>query len=179
MKFSKKAAALAAAAAATAGLAVGIAGAADASSGTPAFGGGSGNCAHGIYAGYCGTQKSQTGLYIAADWNGRIIGTRHPQSSNAEFFWFADGSASAADNDKYAEFAPNGVASNKVMAEVRHQVVLAPASGADNQKWIFDGTGWKNVATGDVLRATSNGGPVLAVNGPSSGSSESWTFVTP
>jgi hypothetical protein len=65
------------------------------------------------------------------------------------------------------------------MAEVRHQVMLAPASGADNQKWIFDGTGWKNVATGDVLRATSNGGPVLAVNGSSSGPSESWTFVTP
>jgi hypothetical protein len=178
MKFSRKAAALTAAATVAAGLAVGIAGAADASSGAPAFGGGSGNCAHGIYAGYCGTQKSQTGLYIAADWRGRIIGTRAPQASNAEFFWFADGTSIGSGN-KYAEFAPNGVASNKVMAEVRHQVVLAPASGANSQKWVFDGTGWKNAATGDVLKATSNGGPVLAVNGPSTGSSESWTFVTP
>jgi hypothetical protein len=118
--------------------------------------------------------SQQTGLYIAADWRGKIVGTRQPQASNAEFFWFADGS-----HNKYAEFAPGGVASNKVMAEVRHQVVLAPASGADNQKWLFDGNGWKNVATGDVLKATTNGGPVLAVNGPSSGSSETWTFVTP
>ena len=78
MKFSRKAAALSAAATVAAGLAVGIAGAADASSGAPAFGGGTGNCAHGIYAGYCGTQKSATGLYIAADWQGRIIGTRAP-----------------------------------------------------------------------------------------------------
>jgi hypothetical protein len=100
MRFSRKAAALSAAAAAAAGLAVGIAGAADASSGAPAFGGGSGNCAHGIYAGYCGTQESGSGLYIAADWQGRIIGTRQPHSSNAEFFWFADGSSSAANNDK-------------------------------------------------------------------------------
>ena len=179
MRFSRKATALTAAAAAAAGLAVGIAGAADASSGTPAFGGGSGNCAHGIYAGYCGTQESGTGLYIAADWQGGIIGTRQPRSSNAEFFWFADASPSAANNDKYAEFAPGGVASNKVMAEVRHQVVLAPASGADNQKWVFDGTGWKNVRTGDVLKATWNGGPIQAVSGPSTGQSETWTFVTP
>jgi hypothetical protein len=34
-------------------------------------------------------------------------------------------------------------------------------------------------ATGDVLKATSNGGPVLAVHGPSSGPSETWSFVTP
>jgi hypothetical protein len=179
MKFSRKAAALSAAAAAAAGLAVGIAGAADASSGAPAFGGGSGNCAHGIYAGYCGTQKSGTGLYIAADWHGRIIGTKQPQSSNAEFFWFADQSPSAANNDKYAEFAPNGVASNKVMAEVRHQIVLASASGADNQKWVYDGTGWKNVGTGDVLKATYNGGQIQADHHSSSGPSETWTFVTP
>ncbi|HEY1920851.1 MAG TPA: hypothetical protein VGH27_35225 [Streptosporangiaceae bacterium] len=178
MKFSRKAAALTAAATVAAGLAVGIAGAADASSGAPAFGGGTGNCAHGLYAGYCGTQESGTGLYIAADWQGRIIGTRTPQASNAEFFWFADGTTAGSHN-KYAEFAPGGVASNKVMAEVRGRVVLAPANGANTQKWLFDGTGWENVGTGDVLKSTSNGGPVLAVNGPSSGQSETWTFVTP
>ena len=61
----------------------------------------------------------------------------------------------------------------------RHQVELAPASGAPNQKWVYDGTGWKNVATGDVLRATFPDGPVLAVTGPSAGPSETWTFMTP
>jgi hypothetical protein len=178
MKLSKKAAVFTAAAAISAGLAVSLAGAAGATSRTPTYGG-SGNCANGIYSGYCGTQQSGTGLYIAADSHGRIIGTRHRQSSDSEFFWFADASSSAASNDKYAEFAPHGVASNEVMAEVRHRVVLVTASGAADQKWVYDGTGWQNVATGDVLRSTSNDGPVLAVGGPSSGPSETWTFVTP
>lgn len=179
MKLSKKAAVFTAATAISAGLAVSLAGVAGATSRTPTYSG-SGNCANGIYSGYCGTQQSGTGLYIAAGARGSIVGTRHRQSSDSEFFWFADGSSSAANNDKYAEFAPHGVASNLVMAEVRHhQVVLVPASGATNQKWFYDGTGWQNVATGDVLRATSNGGPILAVSGHSSGPSETWTCVTP
>ena len=66
---------------------------------------------------------------------------------------------SAANNDKYAEFAPGGVASNRVMAEVNRHVVLVPATGAPNQKWVFNGTGssWTNVATGDVLRELGPG----------------------
>jgi hypothetical protein len=178
MKLTKKAAVVTAATVVSAGLAVGLAGSAGATGRAPAAPG-SFNCAHGIYAGYCGTQKSGTGLYIAADSHGRIIATRHPQPWNAEFFWFADGTSTSPTPPKYAEFAPGGVASNKVMSEVRHQVVLANANGAPNQKWSFDGTGWKNVQTGDVLLATSNGGPVLAVHGPSHGASETWTFVTP
>ena len=47
------------------------------------------NCANGIYAGYCGTQKSNTGLYIAVGFGGQIIGTKNPLAENAEFFWFA------------------------------------------------------------------------------------------
>ena len=180
MKLSKKAAVFTAAAAVSAGLAVSLAGAAGATSRTPAQGGGTHNCADGIYAGDCGTLESGTGLYIAVGAHGRVIGTTHPRPSNAEFFWFSDESSSAANNDKYAEFAPNGVASNMVMAEVRHhEVELVTASGAPNQKWVSVGTGWQNVATGDVLVATSNGGPVFAVTGPSSGPSETWTFVAP
>jgi hypothetical protein len=182
MKLSTKIAAVAAAAAASAGLAVGIAGTASASPNPghpgPGPGPGSWNCAHGIYAGYCGTQKSGTGLYIAVGRHGQIVGTRHPQAMTGEFVWFADASRSAASNDKYAEFAPGGVASNLVMAEDgRHQVELAPASGAPNQKWVFDGKGWQNVATHDVLKATFDGGPVLAVHGPSFGPWETWTWM--
>jgi hypothetical protein len=162
----------------SAGLAIGVAGAGGTSG--PAPGGyGASNCANGIYAEYCGTQESGTSLYIALGSGGRLIGTENPQASNAEFFWFADASASAANNDKYAEFAPYGIASNRVMAEVNHCIVLTQATGAANQKWVYDGTGWENVATGDVLESTSNGGPIDAVTGPSSGSSETWTFVIP
>jgi hypothetical protein len=66
------------------------------------------------------------------------------------------------------------------MAEEHGRIVLARASGAADQKWVYDGsTGWTNVATGDVLRATYDGGAILAAHGPSSGPSETWTFRTP
>jgi hypothetical protein len=169
----------------SAGLATGVAGAGGNGGpppggyGPPPGGYGAANCANGIYAEYCGTQESATSLYIAVGWGNHLIGTVNPQASNAEFFWFADASPSAANNDKYAEFAPNGIASNLVMAEVNHVIVLTQATGAANQKWVYDGTGWENVATSDVLESTYNGGPIEAVTGPSSGTSETWTFVIP
>ena len=164
----------------SAGLVIGVVGAAGiAGAGGTNGGYGAYNCANGIYAGYCGTQESGTSLYIAVGWGNHLIGTVNPQASNAEFFWFADASPSAANNDKYAEFAPNGIASNLVMAEVNHVIVLTQATGAANQKWVYDGTGWENVATGDVLESTSNGGPIEAAAGPSSGTSETWAFVIP
>jgi hypothetical protein len=178
MILSKRVWAVTATVVASAGLTVGVAGAASAGSLHPSFGGSTYNCANGIYADYCGTQESASGLYIAVDYN-QVIGTRHPQAGNAEFFWFADASTPAADKYKYAEFAPNGIASNLVLAEDHHRIVLATASGATDQKWVFDGTGWENVATNDVLKATSDGGAILAAHGPSAGQSESWTFVTP
>jgi hypothetical protein len=180
MKLSKKAAALTAATVVSAALAVGLAGVAGASGRTPGNGGAGGaNCANGIYANYCSLHESGTGLYLAAGWNDQIVGVKYPKASDADFFFFADASASAANNDKYAEFAPNGVASNKVMAEVKGHMVLVTATGAADQKWVFDGTGWQNVATGHVLKATFNGGPVLAAPGPSSGAAETWNYVAP
>ena len=71
---------------------------------------------------------------LIAGFGGRIIGTSHPLAEDAEFFWFADGSSSAANNDKYAVFAPDGIASNKMMADVNHHIVLATASGNADQK---------------------------------------------
>jgi hypothetical protein len=159
-----------------------LGGAASASYRAPVFGGSTWNCANGIYAGYCGTQKSNSGLYIAVGFGGQIIGTSHPLAEDAEFFWFADGSGSAANNDKYAVFAPDGIASNKVMADVNHHIVLATASGNADQKWVFNGNvpgWWTNVGTGDVLKATFDGGPIITVRSESSISSELWTFVTP
>jgi hypothetical protein len=163
-------------------MAVGTSGAASASFRTPGFGGSTWNCANGIYAGYCGTQKSNTGLYIAVGFGGQIIGTKNPLAENAEFFWFADAGSNHANNDKHAVFAPDGVASNKVMADINHHIVLATASGAANQKWVFDGSVpgyWRNVGTNDVLKATFDGGPIVTVGSETSNSSELWTFETP
>lgn len=180
MRLTKKAYAITAAVVISVGLGFGISGVADASSNVPAdLGFGTSNCANGIWSNYCGTQESATSLYIAVGFGNSIIGTTDPQSWSAEWVWSADASSTAANNDKYAIFAPGGVASNKVMAEVNHRIVLVTASGDSNQKWVYDGTGWENVATGDVLKSTVNDGPILAAKGPSSGSSETWTFVVP
>jgi hypothetical protein len=178
VRFSKKVCSVSATVAASAALALGVAGAAGASTHGPSHGsGGTSNCAHGIYAGFCGTQKSNTGLYIAVTGrNDEVIGTTHPQADNAEFFWFAVGGGT----NKYAEFAPNGIASNLVMAEEHHNIVLETASGATSQQWFFDSKGWKNIATGDVLEATTDGGAIVSdSHGPSHGNSETWTFETP
>lgn len=179
MRQGKKILALTVAALASAGLAVGTSGAASASYRAPVnFGGSTWNCANGIYAGYCGTQKSNSGLYIAAGFGGQIIGTSVPLAFNAEFFWFKVGTVSQ--NYKYAEFAPGGVASNKVLADVRHHIVLATANGDQDQQWNFNGNGWTNIGTGDVLKATTDGGPIVAANTQSTTKpSEQWTFVTP
>lgn len=180
MRQGKKVLALTVAALASAGLAVGTGGAASASFRTPVFGGSTQNCANGIYAGYCGTQVSVTGLSIAVGFGGEIIGTKNPLAEDAEWVWFAIGTNSS--NDKYAEFAPDGIASNKVMADIKHHIVLVTATGASNELWTFDSNSepgyWKNVQTGDVLRATADGGPIVV--GSENGSpSEKWTFETP
>lgn len=184
MRQGKKLLALSAATLASAALAFGTAGAASASYRAPAnFGGSTQNCVNGIYAGYCGTQKSNTGLYIAVGFGGQIIGTKNPLAENAEFFWFADAGSNHANNDKYAVFAPDGIASDKVMADINHHIVLATATGAPNQKWVFDGNVpgfWRNVGTNDVLKATFDGGPIVTASSESnSNPSELWTFVTP
>ena len=130
-----------------------------------------------------GTQKSNTSLYIAVGFGGQIIGTKNPLAENAEFFWFADAGSNHANNDKYAVFAPDGIASNKVMADINHHIVLATATGAPNQKWVVDGNVpgfWRNVGTNDVLKATFDGGPIVTASSESnSNPSELWTFVTP
>ena len=49
-----------------------------------------------------------------------------------------------------------------------------------NQKWNYNGYGWTNLKTGDVLKATSDGGPIIAVGTQSRNDPhELWTFVTP
>jgi hypothetical protein len=59
---------------------------------------------------------------------------------------------------------------------------MATATGAPNQKWVFDGNVpgfWRNVGTNDVLEATFDGGPIVTVHNEINNPSEKWTFVTP
>jgi hypothetical protein len=139
-------------------------------------------CATGIYAGYCGTQQdsSTVPLNLAALGN-TIIGTSSKGFAGSEdFFWFQYEGGS---ND-IAEWAPNGVASNEVMAVVKawngpgYQVVLQPATGAANQQWFYSAPGWTNIAApGLVLQTNGNNRPVTMVPGPASAPNQSFTFI--
>ena len=138
----------------------------------------SAGCANGIYAGYCGTQEDSSAvpLYLAARGN-VIIGTSSTHGFGTEdFFWFG---FEGGTND-IAEWAPDGVASNLVMAvapiysyqshSTAYAVVLQQASGATDQQWTYNGTGWTNVATGPnlVLQTNGNNNPVTMVPTPAS-----------
>jgi hypothetical protein len=49
-----------------------------------------------------------------------------------------------------------------------------------NQKWNYNGYGWTDLKTGDVLKATTDGDPIIAVGTQShTDPHELWTFVTP
>jgi nitrate/nitrite transporter NarK len=145
-------------------------------------------CATGIYAGYCGTQvdSGSPPLSIAVSRSGDVIATSSPADGSANWFWFL------FEGQTYdiAEFAPNGVASNEVMAQVASRIVLQRADGDKNQQWLFTcysgctsgpyvGT-WTNYATGEIISATTNGGPVVPVTlSGAPTSAETWVFQTP
>jgi hypothetical protein len=147
------------------------------------FGSSPDGCATGIYQGYCGTQQDGNGLNLAARGN-TIIGTNNPGYGGSEdFFWFAYfGPPSPAANNKIAEFAPGGIATNQVMTLVNwghsSAVVLEPATGAANQQWSFNGTGWTNVAAGPglVLQTNGNNNPVSMVAAPPTPPTPNQTF---
>ena len=148
-------------------------------------------CETGIYTGYCGTQvdAGTPALSIAVNFfggpHGDVIATSDPFRKTADWFWFR---YNGGPND-IAEFAPGGVASNLVMAQVGAYIVLQKANGDLNQQWNFTCTAacpgsfpgtWTNVATGDIIKATSDGGPVIPVPAPvTPNAAETWNFVTP
>jgi hypothetical protein len=149
-------------------------------------------CETGIYTGYCGTQvdAGSPALSIAVDWSGsrhaNVIATSDPRGGSADWFWFRYNGGP----NSIAEYAPHGVASNLVMAQVGDDIVLQRANGNLNQQWLFTcdtvcsppytGT-WTNLATGDIIEATSDGGPVIPVPVPTGTptTADRWTFVTP
>ena len=145
-------------------------------------------CATGIYAGYCGTQvdSGSPALSITVGRWGRIVATSHPRRGAADWFWFRyEGGA-----NNIAEFAPNGVTSNLVMAQVGSRIELQRANGDTGQQWLFTcysgctsgpyvGT-WTNIASGDIIAATTDGGELQAVSLTGSpASNETWVFQTP
>jgi hypothetical protein len=164
------------------GLAVGVLATATAISTASAgvFGSSTNACATGIYEGYCGTQQDEstpTPLYLAANSDGTIIGTSSTHSNGSEdFFWF---NFDGGPND-IAEWAPFGIASNEVMTVVAvpprghdhsttttYEVVLEPGTGAANQQWTYNLTGWTNAAQPTlVLQTNGNGNPVTMVPAP-------------
>lgn len=150
------------------------------------FGSATDACATGIYAGYCGTQQDGAGLYLAASGQ-NVIATSSRTFGTEDFFWF---NYEGATND-IAEFAPLGIASNLVMAVVAqhpryngnvpstsYAVVLQFATGASNQQWTYNGTGWTNVASGPGLMLQTNGNNNPVTMAPPTGApNQTFTFV--
>jgi hypothetical protein len=139
-------------------------------------------CANGIYAGYDGTQQDASGQSVAVD-SGRLVAAAGHYHVSLCFFWFAY----EGGQDKIAEWAPDGVASNEVMAAVwsRHgwTVGLQKATGSLYQQWNYntaDNGTWTNEGTGTVLAATARGNLYLATapEGTVPGG-EDWTFTVP
>ena len=186
MKVIRRLAILAAAGAAMATLGTGVA---SASALTPATSAApqnlfNTNCADGIYSGYCGTQVSENGVSLTAS-GSSILGLDNPSdgSGNADFFWFRyQGGASSI-----AEFAPEGVASNKVMADQNGHLRLETATGLPAEQWTpcyhshgGGGFTWTNVQTGRILQENGAGSYVTVVTAPiHPDSSELFNFVTP
>jgi hypothetical protein len=182
MKAMRKRAALMSAAVGVVAAAAGT-GLADATVAAPQV---STKCATGVYAGYCGTQVNSgvPALSIAVSGLGKVIATSHVHGAKGDWFWFAYNGGST----KIAEYAPNGVASNLVMAQVGNHIVLQRATGAANQQWtftcaascgpIYTGT-WTNLSSGDVISANGDGGRVVPESPSATPTSdENWTFTS-
>jgi hypothetical protein len=138
----------------------------------------SASCADGIYAGYDGTQVNSDGQSVAVQ-DGQLQAVRDTRQADTCFYWFAyDGG-----QNKIAEYAPDGIASNEVMAAVwtwrGYQVELQRGNGSAYQQWNYntaDNGTWTNAGTGTVLAADSHGHLYLAPAPAVVPDSEYWTF---
>jgi hypothetical protein len=144
-------------------------------------------CGSGIYAGYTGTQENGNDQSVVVQ-NSTPVASSHSRGSDDCFFWFAyDGG-----QNKIAEYAPDGVASNLVLSVQdrwgfgknnrgsAEEVVLQKADGSLDQQWNYntaDNGTWTNEGTNLVLTVGRNGQLELAT--PPTGTvppQEDWTF---
>jgi hypothetical protein len=139
------------------------------------------SCATGVYTGYCGVQTNGNGrsLKVVADQDApgaRLRGLPDTRPDRGfDFYWFAYDGGGA----KIAEYAPRGIASGLCMTETQdtREVILWQCTGALDQQWTFNGYGWANGLSGDVL--TVGGAPSHLVGGVTPGvatKAETWTF---
>jgi hypothetical protein len=138
-------------------------------------------CATGITSEYCGAQVNA--------WNAAITVGRGRQyysglgqalfasqyfsgDPSQQFFWLQYQGGS----DDVAIYAPGGVVSNEIIAQVgnRIELVNAPTTVTANDLWSFNSGDWDNVASGDAIGVSH--GLIVPVTGPTS---NNWTFVTP
>jgi hypothetical protein len=138
-------------------------------------------CATGITSEYCGAQVNAWDAAITVGY-GYGYGYGHGQplfarqyvdgNPSQQFFWLQYQGGS----DDVAVYAPGGVVSNEIMAQVgnRIELVNAPTTVTDNDLWSFNDGDWDNVASGDAIGVWH--GLLVPVTGPTS---NNWTFFTP
>ncbi len=159
------------AAAAVMGAGVSLAATGTPAGGYPGFGD---SCANGIYSEYCGAQVNAYDQAITAGYNGELTARRYfAGDASQQFVWLGWQGGSS----DIAEYAPDGVASGKIMAEQGSRIVLvtAPQQVTNSDLWYFSSGDWVNVASGKDIGVGPRGQLIL-VTGPTS---NDWTFEVP
>jgi hypothetical protein len=152
-------------------------------------------CQTGPSAGFCGTQKSDTGLRISVGpgYLSPVVGLTSPKAGtfigayNDDWLWLPV--AGSTDNAKIAEWAPDGILSGEYLTETTtHQVTLAGNPAAMAAQWTYTGGcgpvtcdgPFANEGSGRLLAVTTNGGPVVTITTPATiPATADFTFTTP
>jgi hypothetical protein len=147
-------------------------------------------CHAGVYAGYCGIQTNGNGRSLKVVDDSTKPGTLirglpdNRPDRGFDFYWFAYQGGTA----KIAEYAPRGVASDECMTEIPHAVIpqtlrpryltLEPCTGNLDQQWTFNGYGWANGQTGDVITIAQDAAHLAIGQAPQAvpTKAETWSF---
>jgi hypothetical protein len=144
-------------------------------------------CTSGAFAGYCGTQQNLSALPIAFDVKGQhkvantpIIGWKENAGDPAtDFFTYAyDGGST-----KVFLYAPDGVPTDLCISQpaANAGLILRNCNGSAWQQFTATAAGsgytWTNLATGQIVTSTVQGGQLSGENTTATPSlAQEWTF---
>lgn len=133
------------------------------------------NCLTGPEAGFCGHQTAPDGLTLAVGANLKIVSQLF-LTPNTQMIWANNG---LPGNAKTAEWAPDGVPQGLCMTQITGGASMTACTPGDlAQEWIFNGTGWANAGTGDVIQDHHYvQGPVSVVSGAFGNPGTPYTFI--
>jgi hypothetical protein len=163
-------------AALTGALAIG-GGAVAASAATSHDGYGGDACATGILSEYCGAQvnSANQAITVGGGYGQQLFARSYRDGDpSQQFFWQA---YQGNNSQKLAIFAPRGVVTNEIIAQVGGRILLVPApvQVTNNDLWTFTSGDWVNDASGDAIGV----GPNCLLVPVAPPTTNNWVFETP